>query len=181
MTTNALDTFIAGVRAAWGPLTSERVAECRRQFELLLRASPLEDWLLALHRDKPASRELYRDPDHGFVLLAHTEHAPLYRAPHDHGRGWVMYGVQSGEMEMCTYARVLDPDDQVRLVQRDSTTVHPGQVQVYLPSDIHDTQCLTASALQFRFTDRDLKVEDKVAHRLTRYVQRNGFWTMGAE
>lgn len=180
MGVNSRQDFIEGMRAAWGPLTSELVAESRAQAERLLRASDSEPWLAELLRDRPANQELYRDVDHGFVLLAHTEHAGLYRPPHDHGRSWVVYAVVSGEMEMRTYARADDPDLGVRLVQRDSTIVRAGQVQVYLPGDIHDTRCLTAHALQFRFTERDLQIEDRQQHRLTRYQQRNGVWTVEA-
>lgn len=181
MTVNSLQDFIEGVRSAWGPLTSELVAASRGQAERLLRASPNEPWLAELVRDRPASVELYRDPEHGFILLNHTESAGLYRPPHDHGRSWVIYAVQSGEMEMRTYARVDDPATGVRLVQRDSTTVRAGEVQVYLPGDIHDTRCLTERAMLYRFTERDLRVEDRQEHRLTRYQQRNGVWTVGAK
>lgn len=179
MTTSALDTFIEAAKAAWGPLTSELVAACQRQLEALLRASPTEDWLAALHREEPASKELHRDPAHGFMLLAHTEHAGLYRPPHDHGRGWVIYGVQHGESEMGTYARVKDAHGQVRLVKRNNTVVRAGQVQVYLPGDIHDTRCMTDSALLYRFTERDLRREDLQKHRVARYVERGGVWTPG--
>lgn len=181
MTANSLQDFITGMRSAWGPLTSELVSAGRKQAERLLRASPDEPWLAALLRDRPEREELYRDPDHGFILLNHTEHAGLYRPPHDHGRSWVIYAVQSGEMEMRTYARVEDPDTGVRLVQRDSVIVRAGEVQVYLPGDIHDTRCLTAQAMQYRFTERDLRIEDRQEHRLTRYQQRNGVWTVEAK
>lgn len=46
--------------------------------------------------------ELYRDPEQGFILLAHSEKKDLYRVPHDHGGGWVISAVQSGEIEMKT-------------------------------------------------------------------------------
>ena len=177
MADTALRTFIDGIRSAWGPLSSELVAACRAELERLVAADPAEDWLAALHRDRPINEELYRDPDHGFVLLAHAEPAGLYRPPHDHGRGWVIYAMQAGESEMGTYARIEEPDGGVRLVQRDSTLVRAGQVQVYLPGDIHDTRCLSDGALQFRFTERDLRVEDRQEHRVTRYHQRNGVWT----
>ncbi|XXY47639.1 hypothetical protein WME91_47310 [Sorangium sp. So ce269] len=180
MANSALQTFIEATKAAWGPLTSELVAACRQHLETLVKASPSEAWLAALHRNAPTNEELYRDLTHGFVLLAHTEHAGLYRPPHDHGRGWVMYAMQQGEIEMGTYARVEDPDGQVRLVKRDSTLVRAGQARVYLPGDIHDTRCMTSSALLFRFTERDLRVEDRQEHRVTRYVERNGVWTTAA-
>lgn len=112
------------------------------------------------------------------MLLAHTEPAGLYRPPHDHGQGWVIYAIQQGEIEMGTYARTEAPDGRIRLVKRNSTWVGPGQVQVYLPGDIHDTRCVAGPALLFRFTERDLKLEDQQAHRVTRYVERDGSWTV---
>jgi len=180
MAANSLEKFSENVRRIWGPLSSALVAETRLQMEALLRASPKENWLASLHKAGSASEELVRDADHGFVLLAHTEHAELYRPPHDHGRGWVIYGIQDGEIEMGTYRRVEGAHGNVHLVQRDSTVLRPGQAQVYLPGDIHDTRCLTDSALLFRFTERDLKVEDKQHHLVTRYVRQDGLWVRPA-
>ena len=180
MARNTLETSIEGITAAWGPLSTEVVTACQRHLEALLQAPVAEEWLSALHREAPANRELYRDPQHGFVLLAHSEYAGLYRPPHDHGRGWVIYAMQQGEIEMGTYARIENRDGGTKLVKRNSTVMRPGQVQVYLPGDIHDTRCLTGPALLFRFTERDLKKEDKEEHRVTRYVDRDGVWTAGA-
>ena len=181
MPKSSLQTFVETTRVAWGPLSSELVTECRMGLERLLAAQTSEPWLAALHRDRPAGEELYRDQDHGFLLLPHTEHAGLYRPPHDHGRGWVIYAVQSGEVEMGSYGRIEDPETGVRLVKRDTTLVRPGQVQVYLPGDIHDTLCMSEGALLFRFTERDLRVEDRQERRVTRYHRRNGVWTVGPE
>jgi hypothetical protein len=179
MARSTLEASIEGIRAAWGPLSTEVVATCQRHLEDLLKAPVTEDWLSALHGEAPANKELYRDPQHGFVLLAHSEYAGLYRPPHDHGRGWVIYAMQQGDIEMGTYARIENPDGSTKLVKRNSTVVRPGQVQVYLPGDIHDTRCLTGLALLFRFTERDLRKEDKQEHRVTRYVERDGVWTPG--
>ncbi|MBJ6766041.1 hypothetical protein JGU66_35255 [Myxococcaceae bacterium JPH2] len=180
MANHSLEAFVDGVKAAWGPLSTEVVSDCRRLLEELLRAPASEAWLASLHEDAPASRELYRDPVHGFVLLAHAEQAGLYRPPHDHGRGWVIYAIQRGEIEMGTYARVEDPDGRPRLVKRDATRVRPGEVKVFLPGDIHDTRCMTGPALLYRFTERDLRKEDQQEGRVTRYVERDGVWTVGA-
>lgn len=180
MQTRSLDTFIAGVRAAWGPLTSGLVAECGRLASELLAAAPSEPWLAALHRDRPAGAELHRDPEFGFMLLAHAEQAGLYRPPHDHGRSWVLYAIQDGEIEMGSFARVADADGGARLVERDRTILRAGDVRVYLPGDIHDTRCLSPTALLFRFTERDLKAEDQREHRITRYVQVDGEWSPSA-
>jgi hypothetical protein len=113
------------------------------------------------------------------VLLAHSEPTDLYRPPHDHGRGWVIYALQRGEMENATYARVEDSDGRVRLVQRDMSPLRMGEARIYLPGDIHDTRCVSGPSLLFRFTERDLQKEDQEAHRVTRYVARDGIWTVG--
>jgi hypothetical protein len=180
MDRNTLESSLQGIRSVWGPLSTEVVAGCRQYLQDLLKAPGTEEWLAALHREAPANRELYRDPTRGFVLLAHTEQPGLYRPPHDHGRGWVIYAMQQGEIEMGTYARIEAPDGSVKLVKRDSTLVRPGQVQAYLPRDIHDTRCMKGPALLFRFTERDLKKEDREEHHVTRYVERNGVWTVGS-
>jgi hypothetical protein len=179
MTDNALDRFIARTRCAWGPLTTPLVASCRRELEALANAAATEGWLASLHSDAPASKELHRDATHGFVLLAHTQPAGLFRPPHDHGRAWVVYALQQGEMLISTYARVEDPQGRVQLVKRDETLLRPGEARAYLPGDIHDTRCVSGPGLLFRFTERDLKHEDLVEHRVTRYVERNGAWTVG--
>ncbi|WP_437298206.1 hypothetical protein [Sorangium sp. So ce426] len=178
MTENALDLFVHRTRASWGPLSSDLVASCRDHLEQLAKADAAEPWLAALHEEAPASRELYRDARHGFVLQAHTEQAGLYRPPHDHGRSWVIYAVQRGEVAMSTYARV-ETGAGVQLVKRDETLLRAGQAQLFLPGDIHDTRCVAGPALLFRFTERDLRQEDQVARRVTRYVERNGVWTVG--
>lgn len=175
-----LEAFIVSTRDVWGPLASDLVASCRGHMEDLLQASANEPWLGALHRDAPANAELHRDADHGFVLLAHTEREGLYRAPHDHGRSWVIYGIQHGEIEMGTYGRMIDEAGDARLVKREASVLRAGQAQIYLPGDIHDTRCLTSSALLYRFTERDLRIEDRRDHRVTRYVERGGVWTTPA-
>ena len=176
MKKNSLEKFVDGVRSIWRPLNSEVVAGCRQHLETLVKAPASEAWLAALHREAPLYEELVRDPVHGFMLLAHTEQAGLYRPPHDHGRAWVIYAIQRGEVEMGTYARVEDENGEVKLVKRNATILRAGDVQVYLPGDIHDTRCVSGPAVLFRFTERDLKKEDKEEHRVTRYAEHNGVW-----
>jgi len=178
MASSSLENFIAGVQSDWAPISTAVVARCRQHLAELTLADPAEEWLAALHAKQPASRELQRDPAHGFMLLAHTEQQGLYRPPHDHGRAWVVYGVQSGELEVGTYVKVLDPEGKVRLVRRDMHVLRPGEARAYLPGDIHDTRCLSESALLLRFTERDLRHEDQVEHKLTRFVARDGEWAL---
>lgn len=175
MSRSSLDRFVAEVRNGWGPISTELVARCRAQLDDLTLADEAEGWLAGLLAERPATRELHREPGNGFMLLAHSEPMGLYRPPHDHGRAWVVYAVQSGALEIGTYARVDDSAGQ-RLVRRDINILRPGEARAYLPGDIHDTHCLTDSALVFRFTERDLRHEDQVERMVTRYVERGGAW-----
>ncbi len=178
MTGNSLDFFIQDMKTSWGPLSSAVVASSQAHLEALASTSPDEVWLASLHKNASPYEELYRDPVFGFVLLAHTETIGLYRPPHDHGRSWVIYVVQSGEIEMRSYARIEDQEGRIQLVKRNSTLVKSGQAMVYLPGDIHDTRCISETALLFRFTERDLKKEDKEDGKVTRFVEREGLWTV---
>lgn len=174
MTDKALERFVASVRADWGPISSALVAKCRAHIDALCLADEREAWLAELLEQRPATRELHREPG-GFMLLAHAERQGLCRPPHDHGRAWVVYGVQSGALEIGSYVRV--PDDRgERLVQRDTIVLRPGEARAYLPGDIHDTRCITDDALVFRFTERDLRHEDQVARKVTRFVEKSGVW-----
>lgn len=176
MAEDTLKLAMAAISDNWGPLSSELVSTCKARLQMLARSSPKERWLAALRAELPDTRELYRDPDHGFVLLAHTEIKGLYRPPHDHGRSWVIYTVLQGGSEMGTYGQAQDDAGNVYLVRRDSTLVKPGQVQVYLPGDIHDTRCVAGPTLLLRFTAMDLKHEDLIERRVTRYAERGGCW-----
>lgn len=118
-------------------------------------------------------RTSYRDPVHGFVLLAHTEIEGRYRPPHDHGRSWVIYGVLQGEMKMGTYA----PRQMTQAMARgwsseDRRSSAQETYKVYLPGDIHDTLCVSGPAIQFRFTARDLRQETT----MVRYADAGGRW-----
>jgi hypothetical protein len=178
MPTNSLAKFISRVRSDWAPISTAVVANCRQHLAELTLAGEDEEWLASLHAEQDATRELHRDPAHGFMLIAHTEQQGLYRPPHDHGRAWVVYGVQSGELEVGNYVKVSDPADKVRLVRRDMHVLRPGEARAYLPGDIHDTRCLSGTALLFRFTERDLRYEDQIEHKLTRFVEGGGEWTL---
>ncbi|KQX22600.1 MULTISPECIES: hypothetical protein [unclassified Sphingomonas] len=170
MTENSLDRFVAAVRADWRPISTALVAQCRAHLDALTLGHENEEWLASLIAERPATRELHREPG-SFMLLAHAERQDLYRPPHDHGRAWVVYAVQSGALEIGTYGRVGE-----RLVRRETIVLRPGEARAYLPGDIHDTRCLTEEALVFRFTERDLRREDQVEGRVTRFVAREGEW-----
>jgi hypothetical protein len=135
----------------------------------LVTTPTTEPWLTSLHADAPDSRELLRDPEHGFLLLGHVEPAGLYRPPHDHGRGWVLYAVARGASEMSTYRRVHDLRGDTVLVKRETFVMRPGDVRVFLPGDIHDTLSKEGPLTLLRFTSRDFKKEE-----ITRYPDPRG-------
>lgn len=171
-TRDAVATFVAHARASFGrsveasaadgggrertlpavaPLTTEMVDALRGHVETLART---------LVPTVEGDVELHRDPDHGFLLLAHRERAGRYRAPHDHGLGWVIYAVARGEVELGTYARI-----DGHLVRRGVERLGPGDARVYLPGDIHDTRIVSDDVVMLRFTSRDLKAEEARATR----------------
>jgi hypothetical protein len=169
MDQTALNKFVYGVNQVWGPPSTEVVAKSQQLLNDLVRAPISEKWLTDL-QETQGSKELYRDPDHGFLLLAHIERKGLYRDPHDHGSGWVIYAVQSGEMEMGTYVRFVSPKGELSLVRRELYRVQAGESKVYLPGDIHDTRCISESVLMLRLTSCDLNKETREG-RMVRYVQ----------
>lgn len=169
MPDDSLQRFIEDTRSAWGPLTTALSSRIRRKLAELAQASAEEGWLAALLRDLPETRELHRDADHGFLLLAHAERRGHARPPHDHGRGWVVYAVLRGEMEMGTFARIEDGQQGPCLVKRESCTLRCGDARVYLPGDIHDTRYLAGEVVVLRFTSCDLAVEEREG-RLERYT-----------
>ena len=177
MSHNSLTRFVAAVQSDWGSIGTPLIAATRRRLAALTLVDPAEHWLESLLTARPGAQELHRNAVHRFMLLAHAESAGLYRPPHDHGRAWVVYAVQSGALEVDTYARVTGPDGRVRLVRRDTSVLLPGEARAYLPGDIHDTRCIE-DAILFRFTERDLRHEDRVEHQVTRFVEAGGEWTV---
>lgn len=158
MTQEALIQFIDAVRSTWRDVDSALVASAREHMAALVGRLPSAAW------DGAESVELHRDAAHPFLLLAHTERTGHYRSPHDHGRGWVIYAVHHGEMEMATYRRLHDLRGSARLVRRESFVLRAGDVRVFLPGDIHDTRCTAGPLGLLRFTSRDFAKEE-----VTRY------------
>ena len=159
MQKTGLETFIAKIKQHWSGLNSETVAQVRQLLIDLTQTSPDEPWLQEIINERPAAKELYRDVERGFILLAHSEEKGMYRQPHNHGAGWVFYAVQSGEMAMATFLNITSTHGETRLVSRGSDVMLSGQCRVFLPGDIHDTRCLTEGFIQFRLTSTDLKKE----------------------
>lgn len=176
MSITSLQCFVRAVSSAWTSDRSDVVNICRSALAKLAAAEPSEAWLAGLLSERPASRELHRDQAHGFMLLAHSEHEDLYRPPHDHGRAWVVYAVQSGTLEVGTYERISRPDGKVALRELGRNLLRTGEARVYQPGEIHDTRCLSDKAMLLRFTERDLRHEDQVEARVTRFARLGEQW-----
>jgi hypothetical protein len=156
---SSLDRFLEEIRQLWGsgkdPQLPYRV---RGAMEGMIAAiDPAEPWFDRLVAEALPARELYRDSEHGFILMGHVQRAGQHNQPHDHGPYWVVYGVAGGEVEITTYRRTdnasvsgraaLEPEHTVRFTR--------GTVRPYLPGDIHSTRTLAPTVI-FRFLTGDL-------------------------
>jgi hypothetical protein len=169
MEKSGLETFIANVKKHWSGLNTETVEAVRQLLVDLTKSSTDEPWLKEIIEQRPAAKELYRDTENGFILLAHSEEKGLYRHPHNHGAGWVFYAVQSGEIAMTTFKQITSANGNTRLVSRGADVMTSGQCRVFLPGDIHDTKCLSEGFIQYRLTSTDFKKEIQEG-RMIRYV-----------
>ncbi len=171
MATTSLSDFITALRADWAGLDSETIGRTHELLRELTGADSAEPWHEQLHSERPATVELYRDPDHGFVLLGHTEPSGSRFAPHDHGAGWVFYAVQHGKTRMETYKSITSPVGDTTLVSRGAFTLGPGDSQVFLPRDIHSTEVVSDYLVQIRLTSCDFAIE-RSEGRMIRYPDR---------
>jgi len=147
-----LNQYITNLITTWNMSPDSLVSDCHKFIDLISADSSQKRWVSEQLQENQ-SIELYRDEKHGFVLTAYTEIFGQYRVPHNHGSGWVIYFVISGEMEMGSY------DQNVYLLKSDR--LRTGDSRVYLSGDIHDTRCLSQKVIILRFTSCDLKVEEK--------------------
>ena len=170
MAQDALQEFVQDARQSWSGLNSDTVIRLRQALETLVANCAEDAWLKAIHEEKPATVKLYEDETCGFMLLAHVERRGMYRPPHDHGAGWVFYILQHGEIRMGTYRQHTDRHGRTALVTRGDTVKRPGECSVYLPGDIHDTQCMSDYIVQFRLTSWDL-AKEKAEGRMTVFAQ----------
>ncbi len=157
----SLDRFIQEVRGAWGggkdpalPLRVKGIMD-----RLVAASGGNEPWVARVVREALPGRELYRDPEHGFILMGHIHKGGHHTAPHDHGPCWVLYGVGRGEIEITTYRRTDEGrlPGKATLEERERTRLTPGVVKVYLSGDIHATRAIDpVASLVFRFLSADL-------------------------
>ncbi len=90
--------------------------------------------------DKPSGSEiLYKDPDFGFQVMAHTNRGPSKNTPHCHGPSWVVYGMAMSHVEMTEWKRTDDGsrDGHAELEITDEYVLRAGEARVYNEGVIH--------------------------------------------
>ena len=158
---NTLEQYIAAVRSVWGdgkdpqlPFKVKALME-----KLFASTSPDDPWMAELIREGRPSRELYRDPDYGFIQMGHVHKQGHGNLPHDHGPCWVVYGAYSGVTEITKYKRTDDGSEpgKAALEKDRLDRLTPGVVVPYLRGDIHSTNAVQGPAVVFRFLSYDLE------------------------
>ena len=161
---SSLEKYIAEVRSIWGdgkdpqlPFKVKALME-----KLFASTSPEDSWIAELLGESKPSRELWRDPDYGFIQMGHVHRQGHGNQPHDHGPCWVVYGSYQGITEITTYRRNDDGQQpgKAAIEKKDLHRLTPGVVQPYLPGEIHSTNVIQGPTVVFRFLSYDLdKIE----------------------
>lgn len=175
MNTTALNAFTAQLEQIWGPLTSSLVSQSKELLEVLTQNCKNEDWLQDLIDNQYPAKEIYRSEKHGFVLMGHVEQRGDISPPHDHGNGWVLYSTVEGVVDMGIFHKVINPEGQLNLVQKDAYSLNPGQCSAYLPGDIHDTTSLEDNTIMLRLTSCDF-MQELEEGRLVRFMNNYEKW-----
>ena len=139
---NSFERYITQVRSVWGEGPDPQVAlKVKALLENLLRStSTNEPWMARLIGEGLRSKELYHDPDWGFIQMGHNQPLGHGSKPHE-VRCWLLYGVYRGSMEITTYRRANErgvPGDTTP-EKLDVQTLTSGIVVPYFPGDIHST------------------------------------------
>ena len=167
---SSFDRYIAEVRAVWGDGKDAQLPyKVAALMEKLFASTSADDpWMAQIVRDGKPSRELYRDPEHGFIQMGHVHQPGHGNAPHDHGPCWVVYGAFSGLTEITKYKRTDDGSQPSRatLAKDELHRLSPGTVKPYLPGEIHSTQEVEGPGVVFRFLSYDLDKIDRSRYNM---------------
>ena len=138
--------------------------------KLFASTSPDDPWMAELIRDEKPARELYRDPEHGFIQMAHVHRQGHANTPHDHGPCWVVYGAFSGVTEITKYQRTDDGRQlgKAALERERVDRLTAGVVVPYLRGDIHSTNAIEGPGVVFRFLSYDLDKIDRSRYNLAK-------------
>jgi len=167
---NSLERYFEEVRGIWGDgRDPELPFRVKALLEKLLASAKADDpWMAELIAEGRPSRELYRDPKHGFIQMAHVHKQGHANQPHDHGRCWVLYGAYSGLTEITTYRRTDSGQEPGKAIleKKDLNRLSAGVVYPYLPGEIHSTHAVEGPAVVLRFLSQDLDKAERYRYSL---------------
>lgn len=155
---SSLKEFSREVRSLWGngsdPELPSKVTGLMKA--LLSHASPHEPWIIKLIKEGLPARDLYRDRDHGFILMGHVHPKGHNNAPHDHGFCWVLYGAYHGAAEITRYRRADEGAATSRAVleRKDFNRLTSAAVIACPPREIHSV-FVTEPSVLLRFLSAD--------------------------
>jgi hypothetical protein len=153
-----LDEFCADTRAA---LKSQPLPNALpRIAERLTRLLSNPAFVKATFNDDmaPGRRELHRDPELDFYVLAHVQEGNKVGKPHSHGASWAVYGNAREVTEMTEWRRTNPAnEDHAELVAASKYSLTPGETKAYGPGVIHST-AHPKKAWVIRVTGTDLDV-----------------------
>lgn len=167
---SSFERYIREIRAIWGdgkdPALPFKVKALMEK--MLLSTGPDEPWMARLINEGAPSKELYRDPDYGFIQMGHVHKPGRGNSPHDHGPCWVVYGAYSGLTEITTYRRTDDRSvpGKATLEKKEVNRLSRGVVYPYLPEEIHSTHAVEGPAVVFRFLSYDLNRVERYRYNL---------------
>lgn len=155
MSQHIINQYEKNISKIWNLDTGTKQIKAFNYFETLLSEPLFKSHLIEKFSNNITSIELIRSIDHGFILSAYTEIKDQYRQPHNHGNGWVIYGVIDGAMKMKTY------EINEQLKEKEVYVLHPRDLKIYLTGQIHDTLGVADKSIVLRFTSCDLKQEER--------------------
>ena len=84
-------------------------------------------------------RQLYQDPEFGFVVLAHSYRPNTDNTPHDHGDSWAVYGQAMNYSDMTEWRRTDDGtvEGHAELETIRSYRLDVGQAELFDEGAIH--------------------------------------------
>lgn len=152
--------FAREVRSLWGDGNDPELPfKVKGLMETLLsRASPQEPWIAKLIQEALPAKDLYRDKDHGFILMGHVQPKGHHNTPHDHGPCWVVYGVYHGAADVTTYQRRDDGKSGRAILEiKELNRLTPEVVVACPPREIHSV-FVTEPSVVLRFLSADLNL-----------------------
>jgi predicted metal-dependent enzyme (double-stranded beta helix superfamily) len=109
------------------------------------------------------THQIYRDPEHDFVVLAHVNGPARKSPPHDHGSSWAIYGQADKYTEMSEYSRTDGGSGagEAELKHERTYRLEPGMAGLYDVGAIHQID-YPEGARFVRVTGTDLAAVERL-------------------